>query len=200
MRWHRLDEMCDASCCMPGKVQQGLVISLQSEQTPNFLELQVETILNEIKGLLELLGDGDTKDVKRVFKGGWDLQPKNSTDLASWYDLHPLNGALDFDHGKFSEDNLKKVTMEDIRSLFMSHVHPASTVRSKLSIHLISQNPTQIKGVSDDAVAAFNSLLEQHKSQLDFDAPQACEDAKRVLGANPTLSEFSRYWSSILDE
>ncbi|KAF9261407.1 hypothetical protein L218DRAFT_930912 [Marasmius fiardii PR-910] len=184
---------------MPGKSQQGIIISLQSEQTPDFLEAQVEAILDDIKGFLELLGDEDIKDLKRPFKGGYDLHPKNPADLATWYDLHLVNGTLDFDHGKFSEEDLKKVTMEDIRTLFMSHVHPSSTVRSKLSIHMRSQSPTRIKRVSDAAVSAFHSLLEQHRSQLEFDVSQVSEDAKRVLGKHPTLSEFTRFWQSVLD-
>ncbi|KAL0059218.1 metalloprotease [Marasmius tenuissimus] len=185
---------------MHGKARQGIIISLQSERTPDVLETQLETILDDVKGFLEILEDDSVKDLKQVMRGGWDTNPKNPGDAAMLYDLHQWNGALDFDFGKFSAEAAKEVTMADVKALFMSHVHPSSKIRSKLSIHMISQNPTRIRRVSEEAAAAFKAVLEQQSEKLPFDVSEAWQEATEALGPKPAFSQFSRYWATVLNE
>ena len=102
--------------------------------------------------------------------------------------------------GKFSEEALKEVTMSDVRALFMSHVHPSSKIRSKLSIHMVSRNPPRIKRVSEEAAAAFKAVLEQQSTKLPFDVSEAWQESSEALGPKPTFSQFSRYWAMVLNE
>ncbi|KAL0575207.1 metalloprotease [Marasmius crinis-equi] len=185
---------------MHGKGQQGIIISVQSDRTPDILELYLESILSDVRGFLDMLEDESIRDLKQASKGGWDTVPKNPADASTLYDLHLLNGTLDYDFGKFSEEALKKVGISDVRMLFMGCVHPASKIRSKLSIHTVSQNPIPIKRVSDDAAAAFKAVLEQQAEKLNLNVSETWKEAHDTLGPNPTFSQFHRFWASVLNE
>jgi len=88
---------------------------------------------------------------------------------------------------------LKTITKDDVLKLYLSHVHPASTTRAKLSIQMVSQK-SRPKKVSAAASNAFEALVRE--AQLDVN-----ETAwKEVLGQDglPLVTEFTNYWKQIL--
>ncbi|ESK88330.1 insulin-degrading enzyme [Moniliophthora roreri MCA 2997] len=181
--------------------EQGIVFGAQGERDPAYVEERLEALLENVKGFLDLLTDNDLKEFKRPFRGGWALNSTSPMEVANWYDMHLYNDGLGFEHGKFSEEVLKTVTIADVRSLFASSVLPSSKIRSKLSVHMCSQNPPKVRRISTQAAEAFKGLLEQYgEDKLGFVIAQKWSEAKESLSRNPTLFEFRNYWAGILAE
>lgn len=88
---------------------------------------------------------------------------------------------------------LKGITKHDILSLFLSHVHPASPERAKLSIHMLSQKP-QPKNVSAAALREFEELV--HQANLGINASPWGDFVEG--GETPTLMDFGLYWKEVL--
>lgn len=88
---------------------------------------------------------------------------------------------------------LRTVAKHDILSLFLSQVHPSSTTRAKLSVHMVSQKPRP-KRVSRPAAEAFESLVRQAFPDLD-------EKARKpfVGDSEPTIVEFGQHWLKVLN-
>ncbi|KAK7047232.1 metalloprotease [Paramarasmius palmivorus] len=203
---------------MYDRTEQGIVFGTQGERDPAYVEERLEALLENIKGFLDLLTDANLKEFRRPFRGGWALNPTNPVDVANWYDSHLWNDGLGFEHGewkvnecqiddvngclfegKFSEEVLKTVTIADVRSLFASNVIPSSKSRSKLSVHMCSQNPQKIRRVSAQAAEAFKALLDEYGSdRLGFNVSQKWQEAQENLTRNPTLFEFRNYWAGVL--
>ena len=80
-------------------------------------------------------------------------------------------------------------------SLFLSHVHPSSKSRSKLSIHLQSQKPRP-KHVSRVAADAFAQSVQEHGIQIeDIDW-----NSSLYADGEPTETQFSAFWKDALVE
>lgn len=88
---------------------------------------------------------------------------------------------------------MKTVTKDDVLSLFMTHVHPASKSRAKLSMHMVSQK-IRTKTVSLAASQAFEMLV--HEAFPDVDE-KAWKESVESDALN--LVEFSHYWLKVLD-
>ena len=88
---------------------------------------------------------------------------------------------------------MKTITKDDVLSLFMTHVHPASKTRSKLSMHMVSQK-IRTKKVSLAASQAFETLVHEAFPNVD-------EKAWKEFVESDTLSlvEFGHYWLKVLD-
>ena len=78
-------------------------------------------------------------------------------------------------------------------SLFMTHVHPASKTRAKLSMHMVSQK-IRTKTVSLAASQAFETLV--HEAFPDVDEKAWKESLE---GDVLSLVEFGHYWLKVLD-
>jgi insulysin len=90
---------------------------------------------------------------------------------------------------------LKSISKSDVLQIFLSHVHPSSPIRSKLSVHCLSQK-SRPKKISAAAAVAFEGLARN--------AGVAFDDAgwQEELGSNPapTITDFENYWKGILVE
>lgn len=90
-------------------------------------------------------------------------------------------------------DILKDVTKEEVYALFMSHVHPSSKTRSKLSVQMCSQK-TRPKRVSVAAAEVFESLL-RDSGIVDEVAVGAWRE--KISDETPTMEEFQKYWTEV---
>jgi insulysin len=90
--------------------------------------------------------------------------------------------------GEQDADLLKNISKQDILTLFLSRIHPSSTTRSKLSVHLRSQKPPPQK-LSAAAVEAFEASLGK---------PELRGSWKEELGddSTPYLDQFESYWKA----
>lgn len=86
---------------------------------------------------------------------------------------------------------LKTITKDDVLAAFLTHVHPSSPNRAKLSVHMSSVKPRP-KKVSIAASDAFTALVQE--AQLDV----AQSEWKESLGdGTPLASDFTNYWKQI---
>lgn len=102
-------------------------------------------------------------------------------------------GILSFVLDEKDASLLKSVTKDDVLSLFMTHVHPASKTRTKLSIHMVSQK-IRPKQVSIAASQAFETLV--HEAFPDVDEKAWKES---VDGDTLNLVDFGHYWLKVLN-
>ena len=84
---------------------------------------------------------------------------------------------------------LATVTKDEVLALFLSHVHPSSTTRSKLSVHSRSQQPRP-KHVSIAAAEAFERLVQE--AGIAVDGISWREDF--AADAEPLASDFTKHW------
>lgn len=90
-------------------------------------------------------------------------------------------------------DILKNVTKDEVYSLFMTHVHPSSKTRSKLSVQMSSQK-IRPKRVSAAAAEAFETLL-RGSSVVDVVAGAWRQN---ISDETPAIEEFQKYWAEAL--
>ena len=89
---------------------------------------------------------------------------------------------------------LETITKDDVLSLFMTHVDPASKTRTKLSVHMVSQK-IRPKKVSLAASQAFETLIHEAFPDIDEKAwKESVEDNDSL-----SLVEFGHYWLKVLD-
>lgn len=88
---------------------------------------------------------------------------------------------------------LKTITKDDVLSLFMTHVHPASKTRAKLSMHMVSQK-IRPKKVSLAASQAFETLVRVAFPDVDEKVWKESAESDPL-----NLVEYGRFWLKILD-
>jgi len=87
---------------------------------------------------------------------------------------------------------LKTISKEEVVDLFLKKVHPSSKIRSKLSVHMVSQKEPP-KGVSEAAAEAFENLVHQAFPDLDVKAWKASID-----NPTPSIVDFGKSWLPLL--
>lgn len=87
---------------------------------------------------------------------------------------------------------MKTITKDDVLKLFLSHVHPSSVTRAKLSVHMQSQKPRPRK-VSPSASDAFEALVREARVEVGETA------WKESLGGDgtPLATDFTNYWKQV---
>lgn len=88
---------------------------------------------------------------------------------------------------------LKTIVKDDVLSLFMTHVHPDSKTRTKLSIHMVSQN-IRPKKVSIAASQAFEALVHEAFPDIDEKAWKTSVESDSL-----SLVDFGHYWLKVLN-
>lgn len=86
---------------------------------------------------------------------------------------------------------LQTVTKDEVLAMFAKYIDPASSTRSKLSVHLRSQKPTARK-FSLPAAQAFLVLLRTHNVPID-------EEKYLALSASePPIAAVKAHWTDVL--
>lgn len=195
---------------LPGASEKGLRIVVQSERKPNYLESRVEAFFDEMKEKLENLSADEFESHRSGLEKQWLEVSKNIGEEFTKYMFHVNSGHWDFLRSKFLEQHLfstlsdvcnqgekdanmlKSITKDEVVGLFMTHVHPSSKTRSKLSIHMVSQKATPPR-ISAGAIQAFEVIL--CASAPDINA----KGWHSVCGTDaPTLKDFGSYWMKTL--
>ncbi|KAF5347143.1 hypothetical protein D9757_013657 [Collybiopsis confluens] len=182
------------SWSLPGSVEKGIRIVVQSEKTPGYLEERVEAFLDEMRGNIE----GMTLEMFEEHKTGldkkWREEDKNLGEELSRFLAHVNSGHLDFYRNTTDADTLKDVTKEEIYALFMSHVHPSSKTRSKISVQMRSQKVRPSR-VSAAAAKVFEARVRDTGVDV---ASGAWKEA--LSDDTPGMEEFEKYWREVLGE
>lgn len=90
---------------------------------------------------------------------------------------------------------LPTVSKADILDLFATHVHPASSTRAKLSIHMRSQKPAP-KHVSEAAAGSFAAMI----SDAGLPGSDAQWREEVMEHGAPTAQDFVKYWTNIVGQ
>ncbi|TFK76345.1 insulin-degrading enzyme [Pluteus cervinus] len=178
------------SWLLPGASERGLRIVIQSEKNPRYLESRVDAFLDEMRFVLETMTPTVFEQHRIGLQKKWLEADKNLADEAGRFIAHINSGHWDFLRNENDAKTVEGITKDDVLALFMSHVHPSSSTRSKLSVHLQSQKPRPPQ-VSSAAAQAFAVQVRGAVPDLgDLDSPLDSE--------NPTLVEFVTHWRSML--
>jgi insulysin len=197
----------------PGDNNVGLRIVVQSERGPVYLEERVEAFLDHMKSVIELMTDEEFVEQKNGLERKWREVVKNLNEEVNVFWAHIDSGYLDFLRRKHllvsqclrfqlkqlagDEDAefLKTVSKQDVLSLFLSHVHPSSKTRSKLSIHAKSQKPRP-KHISRVAADAFAQVVQENGIRIE----ETDWSASLFADGEPTEIQFAAYWKDALAE
>jgi len=142
---------------------------------------------------MEEMTDEEFRSQMTGLEKKWLEADKNLFEEASRLVDHITSGHLDFLRREKDASFLKSITKDDALSLFMTHVHPDSTTRSKLSVHMVSQKIRPTK-VSIAASQAFETVVHEAFPDVDEKAWKQC-----VETTEPSLDDFSQYWLKVLD-
>ncbi|KAF8637420.1 hypothetical protein AX17_002915 [Amanita inopinata Kibby_2008] len=193
---------------LPGHGEKGLRIVIQSGKQPGYLEHRVEAFLDKMKETIEQMSDHAFQDHKMGLGKRWLEVDKNLSEEAGKFMLQISSGHWDFMRSKqfalsmdawlnlsIDENDaqlLKEITKDDVLSFFLSHIHPSSTTRAKLSVHMHSQKPPRRIGMA--AAQAFASLVQE----TGHDIPENIW--KETIGNDSSVSveEFVKNWSGLL--
>ncbi|KAE9393629.1 insulin-degrading enzyme [Gymnopus androsaceus JB14] len=176
---------------LAGDTERGIRIVVQSEKTPGYLESRVEAFLEEMKNTIEVMTLDTFEEQKSGLDMNWREEDKSLAEEASVFMSQINTGHLDFYKKIVDADVLKDVTKEEVYALFMSHVHPSSKTRSKLSVQMSSQK-VRPKRVSAATAEAFEGLLR------DSGVDNVGAWREKISDETPTVEEFQKYWAEVL--
>ena len=167
-----------------------LRILVQSERDPTYVETRIEAFLDWLKEHIETMSEEDFGKHRQALISSKEEKPKNLGDETRrfWHNI----GDQFYEFGQRQTDivNLKSSTKQDVLDLFMSRVHPSSSTRSKLSVHMRST----FRGMVFD-VASAQPLIEgfaKHGVAIDEASVQA------LLANAPPLKDVKAFANSAI--
>ncbi|KAF9495865.1 hypothetical protein BDN71DRAFT_1447054 [Pleurotus eryngii] len=179
---------------LTGSAQKGLRITVQSEKLPGYLEDRVEAFLDGMKAVIEEMPEDQFEEQKQGLERKWLEADKNLSEETSRYLTQIQTGHLDFLRNEADAKLLQEVTKKDVLTLFLTHVHPSSPSRAKLSVHMRSQKPRPPK-ISHAAAQAFE-VLAQSTGVLPEDA-QSWKDTLGKEDAPISSADFTKHWVEV---
>ncbi|KAF9469217.1 Metalloenzyme, LuxS/M16 peptidase-like protein [Collybia nuda] len=181
-----------SSWSLAGASEKGLRIVVQSERPPTYLEERVEAFLDTMKGAIENMSDVEFAEHKNGLEKKWLEAEKSLADETSRFSVHVNSGHWDFLRNENDAQLLKSITKDEVLAIFLTHVHPSSLTRSKLSVHMCSIKPRP-KRVSVAASEAFTTLVRE--AELDVDQ----SSWKESLGdGTPLISDYINHWQQVI--
>jgi len=180
---------------LSGSGVAGIRIVVQSERGPAFLEERVDAFLDGMKAVIGEMKEEEFEEQKHGLERKLTEKVKTVGEETNIFWTHIDSGYFDFLRRQQDAETLKSITKDDIIKLFLSHIHPSSPTRSKLSVHCRSQKPRP-KKISAGAVLAFEGLV--RNAGVSFDETAWQEE----LGSNPApnVVDFENHWKGILAE
>ncbi|CAL1705686.1 unnamed protein product [Somion occarium] len=151
---------------LSGDGVRGIRIVVQSERSPAYLEQRVDAFLDEMKETIEKMPEDEWEAQKEGLKHKWVEKHKNMSEETNSYWPHIDSGYLDFLRRDENVEILPSVTREEVLSFFNTYVHPASSSRGKLSVHVKSRKPRPAK-ISLPAIDAISELVASNGVTLD---------------------------------
>jgi len=172
----------------------GIVITVQSERGPTYLQSRVDASLDK---MLSVLKGMDDKEFKQHIEGlTEECSRKHQTiyEETNAFWNHIRSGYLDFSAEAQSANALKSLTKADVIEVFKLKVLPSSRTRSTLAVHCCSRVPHS-KNISAAAAQAFENLVS--KSEI---AIKEHRKWRENLKYAPAIAEFTEYWANIFDK
>lgn len=153
----------------------GWRIIVQSERDAPYLEGRVDAFLDQFKTTLKKMTDAEFEGHKRSIIHKKLENVKNLVEESQRFWSPVFSGNYDFTARYADVEAIAKTTKEEVVDLFMKYIHPSSTSRSKLSVHLNSTAAPSLR-FSSKAVDA----LEQAVNAQGLPVPKEAFDALRA--------------------
>lgn len=175
-------------------VRNGIRVIVQSERNPVYVETRIESFLESVQKLIEDMSDEDFNSHRQTLILKREEQPKNLGEETRRYWHRITDNYYEFSKLETEIRELKAVTKAQVLDFFMTKVHPASSTRSKLSIHMASQ--AKAKGTKFDpaSAAAIMAGFAKHGVAVD----QAGLGA--LAATNPELKAVQEYGRKLVAE
>ncbi len=153
----------------------GWRVIVQSERDAPYLEGRVDAFLEQFKGTLEKMTEQEFEGHKRSIIHKKLENVKNLVEESQRFWSPVFTGNFDFLARYADVEAITKTTKAEVMDLFMKYIHPNSTTRSKLSVHLNSTASPALR-FSTKAVDA----LEQAVNAQGLPVPKEAFDTLRT--------------------
>ena len=171
----------------------GMRILIQSEKDPKYLETRIDAFLTHMRGVMESMDASEFEKHKKGLTVKWLEKLENLSQESLRFWSHISSGYLDFVRRERDAALLPSITKEEVLAMFDEFIHPASTSRSKLSIHMRSRKPPVIK-LGETAAQTFYTSLCNAGVTVDKD------DFNAQCANEPTVASVKTYLEGILRE
>jgi insulysin len=155
----------------------GFRIIIQSEKSAAFLETRIEAFLDTLKAHLEQLARDEFEKQRTSVIDRKNEQLRNLSQETKRYFEQIGSGFYEFDEVDVSTRELKATDKEELLAFFMRYVHPSSTSRRQISVHLQSQKS---KASEDERLAAAvcNAAIADVSSEATVITPDTIKQFK----------------------
>ncbi|KAF1937421.1 putative metalloprotease [Clathrospora elynae] len=129
-------------------------ILLQSERDCKYLEERCDVFLVELEQDLRTMTDETFEEHKigLINKRLEKLKNLGQETLRFW--THITSETFDFEQVYRDIENIETLTKNDILDFFNQYIHPSSSSRAKVSVHLIAQASTGASAAAEDSTVA----------------------------------------------
>ncbi|KAL5492063.1 STE23_1 [Sanghuangporus weigelae] len=138
----------------------GWQIIIQSEKDPGYIETRIEAFLTHMREVLEKMPEQEFEEHKAALIHELTENLKNILEETSRFWATIRSGYFNFYRRDRDAELLKSINKDDVVKVFKMFLDPASPSRSKLSVHMRTQNPSAPK-LSDRAVEKFFAALQK---------------------------------------
>ena len=121
----------------------GYRVIIQSERSPEYLETRINAFLASFGKSLDRMPDEEFESHKQSLITKRLEKLKNLDQESSRFWNHISNEYFDFSKNETDVAHLKPLTKSDLVEFFNYYIHPVSSTRAKLSIHMIAQSGIQ---------------------------------------------------------
>ncbi|KAI1437723.1 peptidase M16 inactive domain-containing protein [Xylaria sp. CBS 124048] len=181
----------------------GFRFVIQSEKPCEYLETRIDLFLQAQAEALKEMTDEAFENHKRsaISRRMEKLKSLEQETLRHW--SHITSGYYDFDACQKDADRIEALSKADMVDFFMTVIHPASPIRSKLVIHLVAQGVSGAKpettSVTEEAGADKEGAVDEGEPISNGTTPFLITDVwqyKATLAVTPgprpvcDLSEF----------
>ncbi|EJD03327.1 LuxS/MPP-like metallohydrolase [Fomitiporia mediterranea MF3/22] len=169
----------------------GLLVVIQSELDPRYLESRIDAFLMYMRKVIrDLSNDLKTfESHKSSLRNLWTEKDKYLSEETDRFWSAIQDGYYDFQENEKDAELLQSISLSEVRTIFEAYLDPSSKTRSKLSVHMRSKNASKHPKpkVSRQAAEDFLSLLQKEHipiNKAEYD--RQCEN-------EPTVPEMHEY-------
>ncbi|ODO11325.1 hypothetical protein I350_00102 [Cryptococcus amylolentus CBS 6273] len=131
----------------------------QGERDPVYLELRIEAFLDSMRVYVQDISDDEFEKHKQSLIDWREEKPKRLSEENGRFWETITRGDYDFARREIDVATLRRTSKEDVLRVFMTHIHPTSPTRSKLSVHIQSQIRSEADMVSKYSVRSENVYI-----------------------------------------
>jgi len=168
-------------------------ITVQSERTPIYLESRVDAFLEQLRVLItDMSAEAFDRERQSLIDQKMDKLKNLNQETNRFWD-HISDGYNDFLEYEIECETLRTITKDEVLSLFMSHIHPSSPTRSKLSAHFCSQ-----VGPSPRMSLAASAELLKHLKAAGIPVQEVPFNAAAAMQSSVTVNQ--NYWTAFFEK